>query len=141
MRVESQEAEMVPVADQFGRYLIGRDIGAEIRRKFFAGDPSTWPSALNFKGVEQATESCIDEMFGTLVKAYGFETVRKINIKSAKPAVQETIEYVLEILRDPPNCSNVESVRGLLTASRRRTNATRHQSNRSGGVSRKARRN
>ncbi len=141
MRVESKKAEMVPVADQFGHHLIGRDIGAEIRRQFFAGEPSTWPGALNFDRVEQATESCIDEIFGALVKAHGFETVSKINIQSAKPTVQETIEYVLEILQEPPDCSNAESVQGLLAAARRRANATRQQSNRSGGALRKASRN
>jgi hypothetical protein len=126
MRIEYKKAEMVPIADQFGRHLIGRDIGAEIRRKFFSGEPSTWPSVLNFDGVEQATESCIDELLGALAKAHGLETVRRIAIQSATPAVQETIEYVLEILRDSPICSNAESVQGLLLASRRRNNETRY---------------
>ena len=125
MRIESKKAEMVPIADQFGRHLIGRDIGAEIRRNFFSGEPSTWPSVLNFEGVEQATESCIDEIFGALVLAHGFEPLRNVTIQSATPAVQETIEYVFEILRDPPTCSNAESVQELLSTSRRRNNATR----------------
>ena len=125
MQVEPKKAEVVPIAEQFGRHLIGREIGAEIRRKFFSGEPNTWPSALNFEGVEQVTESCIDEIFGTLAKVHGVEVLRKITIQSATPAVQQTIEYVLEILREPPDCSNAESVQELLTASRRRNNTKR----------------
>jgi hypothetical protein len=130
MQVESKTVETVPIADQFGRYLIGRGMGAEIRLRFFSGDPSTWPRALDFEGVEQVTESCIDEIFGGLARAYGLETVRKINIRSATPAVEDTIRYVLEILEDPPTRSNAESVLGLLAASRRRSQANRHKGNR-----------
>jgi len=116
--------EMVRIGDQFGRYLIGRGVGAEIRKKFFSGKPSTWPSVLDFEGVDQATEACIDEIFGALVSVHGLGAVRKVTIKSAIPAVQEKIEYVFEILREPPTCSNAEAVQGLLAASRRRTKAS-----------------
>jgi len=136
MQVESKRVETVPIADQFGPHLIGRGIGAKIRRRFFSGDPSTWPSALDFEGVEQATESCIDEIFGGLARTYGLDTVQKINIQSATPAVQDAIKYVLEILQEPPTRSNAESVLGLLAASRRRSQARRHKGNRSEAGSR-----
>jgi len=136
MQVESKRIETVPIADEFGRYLVGRGIGAEIRRRFFSGDPSTWPSTLDFEGVEQATVSCFDEIFGGLAKTYDLEKLRKINIQSATRAVQDVINYVLEILQDPPTRSNAESVLGLLTASRRRSQASRHKGNRSGRPSR-----
>ena len=93
---------------------------AEIPRKFFSGEPSTWPGGLDFSGVEQATESCIDEIFGQLVATHGFDAIRNVAIQSATPSVQSTIEYVFEILQDPPTSWNAVSVHSLLSTSRRR---------------------
>ena len=76
MQTESTKVETVPIAEEFGRHLIGRGVGAEIRPKFFSGEPSTWPGGLDFSGVEQATESCIDEIFGQLVATHGFDAVK-----------------------------------------------------------------
>ena len=63
----STQPAALHIADQYGRHLIGRDIGYEIRR-CFAGPPDTWPGVLDFAGVEQATESCMDELLGTLAR-------------------------------------------------------------------------
>ena len=120
---ESTKGEMVRIAEEFGRHLIGRGVGAEIRRKFFSGEPSTWPGGLDFSGVEQATESGIDEIFGQLVATHGFDAIRNVAIQSATPSVQSTIEYVFEILQDPPTSWNAVSVHRLLSTRRRKKTA------------------
>ena len=120
MQTESTKVDTVPIAEEFGRHLIGRGLGAEIRRKFFSGELSTWPGGLDFTGVEQATESCIDGIFGQLVATHGFDAIRNVAIQSATPSVQSTIEYVFEILQDPPTSWNAVSVHSLLSTSRRR---------------------
>lgn len=112
--------ESVPIERLFGAHLIGREVGAHIRREFFARDPSTWPRALNFEDVEQATESCIDEIFGSLVKTFGIDAVKRVGIESASPSVRDTIDYVLSILAEPPASVNVRALVQALAAQRGR---------------------
>lgn len=118
------------MASDFGRHLIGRDIGAEIRRKHFSSAPDTWPTSLDFAGVEQATESCIDEVFGTLARDHGLSAVERIKFTGASSGVSETIEYVLSILRHPPKLPDARIIRNLLrgngnTQKRRRARSKR----------------
>lgn len=113
METQATDA-LVRVASGFGRYLIGRDIGAEIRRKHFAGPPATWPAGLDLAGVEQATESCVDELLGTLARDHGLSSVRALQISGASRAVRETVEYVMSIIASPPSQMNPKSVQELL---------------------------
>lgn len=117
---EATERGSVPIERLFGAHLIGREVGAHIRREFFARDPSTWPRALNFENVEQATESCIDEVFGSLTKRFGIDAVKQVRIESASPSVSDTIDYVLSILAEPPASVNVRALVQALAAQRRR---------------------
>ena len=113
--METQAAHsLVGVASGFGRYLIGRDIGAEIRRKHFAGPPASWPAGLDLAGVEQATESCVDELLGTLARDHGLSSVRALQIVGASPAVKETVDYVMSIVASPPSPLSPKSVQELL---------------------------
>jgi hypothetical protein len=100
------EELVVHVANDFGRHLIGREIGAAIRRKHFSDNPSDWPRAIDFGGVVQATESCIDELFGTLSRSHGVEVVERISITGASQPVREAIEYVFLIVKQPPIATN-----------------------------------
>lgn len=110
---------------RFGRHLIGRDVGALIRREFFTGDPATWPTALSFLDVEQATESCIDEIFGSLVQSYGIEPVGRVRIESAITSVRDTIEYVLSVLGEPPAVLNAKALVSVLATRHRRSPSRR----------------
>lgn len=122
---KSSEGEAVPVARLFGAHLIGRDVGAHIRREFFHDGPGTWPRALNFEDVEQATESCIDEIFGSLVNRFGIDAVKRVRIESATPSVRDAIDYVFGILADPPASVNVRALVRILAE--RRAKASKSQ--------------
>lgn len=121
---DATRSPTVQIASDFGRHLIGRDIGLAIRRKHFGGGPDSWPH-LDFGGVEQATESCIDEVFGELVREHGLDTVKQIPISGTSKAVRETIDYVFEILRNPPNAPDAATLLRLIRGNAQSATGTR----------------
>ena len=109
-------ADIPPVLiSTFGRHLIGRDIGLAIRKRFFAGPVEVWPRELDFSDVEQATESCIDELLGTLARDRGLPAVEGLRISGASKSVRDTINYVLSIVASPPIAISSDNVKGLFT--------------------------
>ncbi|SRR6266581_825559 len=110
----SARAEIVRIREEFGAHLIGRDVGKRIREQYFSGSPDTWPRALDFTEVEQVTESCADELFGTLARRAGLGPVRSIELLVCTPAVREAIEYVLALVEKPPPSPNRAAVERLL---------------------------
>lgn len=109
------------VREEFGAHLIGRDVGKRIREQYFAGSPDSWPQALDFTGVEQVTESCADELFGTLGRRAGVGPVRAVQLLVCTPAVREAIEYVLALVEQPLPSPSRESIKRIL----RRGNGSR----------------
>lgn len=107
-------SEVVRVREEFGAHLIGRDVGKRIREQYFSGSPDTWPRALDLTGVEQVTESCADELFGTLARRAGAGPVRSIELLACTPAVREAIEYVLALVEKPPPSPNRAAIERLL---------------------------
>jgi hypothetical protein len=116
---------MVNVAEGFGRHLIGRDIGLEIRKRYFLGLPASWPAGLDMTGVEQATESCVDELLGTLAREHGVTSVERLSIVGASRPVRETIDYVLAIAAQPPASLSPEAIRGLLVPEKKTPHPSR----------------
>ena len=114
------ESGSIRVRDEFGAHLIGRDVGKRIREQYFSEPPATWPRALDFTGVEQVTESCADELFGTLARRVGLGPVRSIEPAGCEPAVSEAIEYVLALVEEPPPSPNREAIERLLGRGGRR---------------------
>ena len=114
------ESSSIRIRDEFGPHLIGRDVGKRIRERYFSAPPDTWPRALDFSGVEQVTESCADELFGTLARREGLAPVRALSLVNRGPAVREAIEYVLELVEDPPPAPNREAIERLLGRGRER---------------------
>jgi len=108
------------VLEQFGAHLIGRDVGKRIREQYFSGSPATWPRALDLAGVEQVTESCADELFGTLARRVGLEPVRSIEVMGCVSAVREAIEYVLALVEEPPPAPSRTAIERLLGRAGRR---------------------
>jgi len=108
------KSETVRMREEFGAHLIGRDVGKRIREQYFSGPPDTWPRALDLTGVEQVTESCADELFGTLARRAGVGPVRSIELLTCTPAVREAIEYVLALVEKPPPPPSRESIERLL---------------------------
>jgi hypothetical protein len=110
----SARSEIVRVRDEFGPYLIGRDVGSRIREQYFSGDPLTWPRTLDLSGVEQVTESCADELLGTLARRAGIKSVRTIVLENCAPTVREAIDYVLSLVEEPPPAPTREGIERLL---------------------------
>lgn len=108
-------ADQIDVGTEFGPFLIGRAIGAEIRRRYFSGPPSAWPRILDFTNVKQATESCLDELFGTLARERGKGIVNEIAVVGASKAVRETYEFVRSVIESPPTPLTPESIERLLS--------------------------
>ncbi len=123
--VEQGNRNMVNVAKDFGRHLIGRDIGSEIRKQHFSGPPESWPHGLDLTRVEQATESCVDELLGTLARDYGLQAVKALRIEGASSPVSETIDYVLTIASEPPSSLSAEMIEGLLVPEKHRPRTAR----------------
>jgi hypothetical protein len=115
--------ESICVREEFGPYLIGRDVGKRIREKYFSGDPATWPRALDLSGVEQITESCADELLGTLARRAGVTPVRAIVFENPAPTVSESIDYVLSLVDKPPPTPTRKGIERLLE--RRKNGAAR----------------
>ena len=105
---------IVKVREQFGAHLIGRDVGKRIREQYFSESSDTWPGVLDFTDVEQLTESCADELFGTLARRVGLGAVRSIEAKGWRPAVREAIEYVLALVENPPAAPSRAAIERLL---------------------------
>ena len=138
MDAPAERGPVVLIAREFAKHLIGRDIGLAIRRRHFAGAPDSWP-ALDFGGVEQATESCIDELFGELARRHGLAAVRQIPVSGASKPVRETLAYVFEILGNPPKAPDAAALLRLIRSNKpavepRRARSKSHRSKVSGVV-------
>jgi len=92
----------VKIAKEFSPFLVGRGIGATIREARFSGAPESWPRVLDFKGVQQATESCVDELLGALARKWGVRQLKRIDIQGCSRPVRETIKYVHGLIENPP---------------------------------------
>jgi hypothetical protein len=110
----SDRSQIVRIKEAFGAHLIGRDVGKRIREQYFSGPPETWPRGLDFTGVEQVTESCADELFGTLARRAGVRPVRSIELMVCTPAVREAIDYVVALVEKPPPLPTREAIERLL---------------------------
>lgn len=108
---------VVGIKHEFGAYLIGRDIGARIRQRHFRGAPETWPKALDFSGVEQAAESCLDEFLGKLARHTGIEPVRGIELRGCSRPVRQAVQYVMSLVENPPPQPTAEIAERILRRS------------------------
>lgn len=106
--------QSIRVREEFGPYLIGRDVGKRIREQYFSGTPETWPRTLDLSGVEQITESCADELLGTLARRAGATAVRGIVLENCTPTVHEAIDYVLSLVDKPPPTPTRAEIERLL---------------------------
>ncbi len=111
--------ERIDIGSEFGPFLIGRAIGAEIRKRHFSGAPSTWPRVVDFSNVKQATESCLDELFGTLAREKGKGILGEIAIEGASKTVRETYEFVRSVIDSPPTPLTPESIERLLSSTKK----------------------
>jgi hypothetical protein len=116
----------VRIVDEFGPFLLGRPIGAKIRERYFAGPDAEWPDEIDFTGVKQATESCLDEIFGVLARRVGAARVTGFRIVHATGEVRDALDYVFDLIRDPPGVpskADIERILGRRSTGRRRRSA------------------
>jgi len=114
------------VVEEFGPFLLGRPIGAKIRDRYFAGPEADWPAEIDFAGVKQATESCLDEIFGVLARRVGAARILNLRIVHAAGEVRDALDYVFDLIREPPSApskSDIERILGRRTKSKRRRSA------------------
>jgi hypothetical protein len=105
---------LVNVGEKYTRYLVGRGIGAKIRDDFFAGSPETWPTVIDFSAVEQATESCMDEMLGVLARRWGRASLDGLAFEGCNRSVRDTLTWVIHLIESPPPPPTPESVAKFL---------------------------
>lgn len=121
MKSESQEKQVINVAQEFGPHLVGREMGARLREAYFRLAPTAWP-ALNFKGVTQITESCVDEFMGALVRQWGLEeALSHLVFKQRRPEVRAAFEFVSRLLKAPSLEPPEDDLMKALGAKSRRT--------------------
>lgn len=116
----------VHVVEEFGAFLLGRPIGARIRERHFAGSDTEWPDEVDFTGVKQATESCLDEIFGVLARRAGAARVLELRTVNATGEVRDALDYVFDLIREPPGVpskADIERILGRRTRGKRRRSA------------------
>ncbi len=56
---------------------------------------------LDFVGVEQVTQSFIDEFFGIFIRAFGIEYIRgKVRLVNATQGIKDTINFVIKYSKE-----------------------------------------
>lgn len=76
--------------------ITGRDSGLELRRKVEqAIDEDPEQLVLDFSGIRNATQSCLDEMIGILLLERGAGVLNRLVFKGCTPALREMIQFVV----------------------------------------------
>jgi hypothetical protein len=121
--LNKDEMSIGHVVKEFGPFLLGRPIGAKIREHFFSGSDAAWPDEIDFAGVKQATESCLDEIFGVLARRVGAARVLKLRTVHATGEVRDALDYVFDLIREPPSVpskADIERILGRRSQGKRR---------------------
>lgn len=82
-------------------FVGSRGAGEIIRKKMKTeldkGDGVT----LDFSGVEQVTQSFIDEFFGIFIRAFGIEYIRgKVRLVNETQGIKDTINFVIKYSKE-----------------------------------------
>jgi hypothetical protein len=104
----------VHIKEQFGPHLVGRDIGAQIRSECFPEDARRWVTVIDFTDVDQATESCLDEIFGTAARTTSLDAVKRVRTVGASKSVQKSLDYIFALISNPPPAPTDDSVMEIL---------------------------
>jgi len=82
-------------------FIGSRGAGEIIRKKMKKALDKNETVTLDFLGVEQVTQSFIDEFFGIFIRAFGIEYIRgKVLLVNETQGIKETINFVIKYSKE-----------------------------------------
>jgi len=94
---------VINVKNETGGFeIIGsRGAGKIIREKMKKALDKSDTVTLDFVGVEQVTQSFIDEFFGVFIRAFGIEYIRgKVLLVNETQGIKDTINFVIKYSKE-----------------------------------------
>ena len=91
-------------------FVGSRGAGEIIRKKMKKELDKRNEVTLDFNGIEQVTQSFIDEFFGIFIRAFGIEYIRgKVRLVNETQGIKDTINFVIKYSKEREcknNCVN-----------------------------------
>ncbi|MDK9694407.1 MAG: STAS-like domain-containing protein [Sulfurimonas sp.] len=82
-------------------FVGSRGAGEIIRKKMKTELDKGNSVTLDFSGVEQITQSFIDEFFGIFIRAFGIEYIRgKVRLVNETQGIKDTINFVIKYSKE-----------------------------------------
>lgn len=82
-------------------FIGSRGAGEIIRNKMKPILDKEEEITLDFSGVEQVTQSFIDEFFGIFIRAFGIEYIRgKVRLVNETQGIKDTINFVIKYSKE-----------------------------------------
>lgn len=82
-------------------FVGSRGAGEIIRKKMKTELDKGNHVTLDFSGVEQVTQSFIDEFFGIFIRAFGVEYIRgKVRLVNETQGIKDTINFVIKYSKE-----------------------------------------
>jgi len=82
-------------------FVGSRGAGEIIRKKMKKALDKEETVTLDFLGVEQVTQSFIDEFFGIFIRAFGIEYIRgKVLLVNETQGIKDTINFVIKYSKE-----------------------------------------
>jgi len=82
-------------------FIGSRGAGEIIREKMKPELDAKEEVTLDFAGVDQVTQSFIDEFFGIFIRAFGIEFIRgKVKLVNANQGIKDTINFVIKYSKE-----------------------------------------
>jgi len=82
-------------------FIGSRGAGEIIREKMKVELDNQNSITLDFHGIEQVTQSFIDEFFGIFIRAFGIEYIRgKVRLVNETQGIKDTINFVIKYSKE-----------------------------------------
>lgn len=82
-------------------FVGSRGAGEIIREKMKPVLDTGYEVTLDFSGVDQVTQSFIDEFFGIFIRAFGIEYIRgKVKLVNETQGIKDTINFVIKYSKE-----------------------------------------
>ena len=92
------EIKLLPIVGSFAE---NKDLAREIRlEKIIPSLEKEQEIALNFKGIDSATQSFIHALISDLIRNYGIEVLDKIYFKNCNEIIKKIINIVVDYMQE-----------------------------------------
>jgi len=94
---------IINIKNQTGgfEFVGSRGAGEIIRKKMKKELDKGNKVTLDFSGIEQVTQSFIDEFFGIFIRAFGMEYIRgKVMLVNETQGIKDTINFVIQYSKE-----------------------------------------